>query len=392
MKSEATDTHEDGHAMCDIALISAQGEKFVDDWYGFMYLLCHFSANTYSVATRVAAHAQNTLFAIAFLASWIEKAPAKFSADFVDGTFKQLWRPVIARFRLHIPSTAKTQVYRPFASGLRGNLDQASCETAAVALANIAKYCLQDERLCCTSIPKLVEQTSGASAEKLLHILLPFLRRTQAQIEHNWDDLGFGMLGYLFTNTIDRFLRNYVQDQPAGVYYWSRPTVSCDCNDCFELNLFHTSVTQESRRFQVSKNRRQHLHVQLDRSRADCTHESMYVGIQRVLVVTKRNRGKMKYDAWLVRCRQAHEELTSFDQDVLRQLLKQNYAGTMALALVVFDAASSPDFLQPRCRTNAARENRTLPESSSRSVSQHTGKVAGMKRKAEVIDLCSDTE
>ena len=64
---------------------------------------------------------------------------------------------------------------------------------------------------------------------------------------------------------------------------------TCSCKDCVELIRFLKHPTTVQHRFKIGKERRRHLHQQLDGSRADATHITEHVGNPHTLVVTKTN-------------------------------------------------------------------------------------------------------
>ena len=64
---------------------------------------------------------------------------------------------------------------------------------------------------------------------------------------------------------------------------------TCSCKDCVELIQFLKHPTVVQHRFKISKQRRRHLHRQLDSSRAYVTHTTEHYGSPHTLVVTKTN-------------------------------------------------------------------------------------------------------
>ena len=69
---------------------------------------------------------------------------------------------------------------------------------------------------------------------------------------------------------------------------------TCLCMDCVELIQFLKHPTTVQHRFKISKQRRYHLHRQLDSSRADVTHTTEHIGSPHTLVVTKTNASHEK--------------------------------------------------------------------------------------------------
>ena len=64
---------------------------------------------------------------------------------------------------------------------------------------------------------------------------------------------------------------------------------TCSCKDCIELTRFLKHPVEVQHRFKIGKERRHHLHQQLDSSGVDATHTTECVGNPRTFVVTKTN-------------------------------------------------------------------------------------------------------
>jgi len=64
-------------------------------------------------------------------------------------------------------------------------------------------------------------------------------------------------------------------------------TLSCTCTDCQELQTFLKEPVEQVHRFRVKKERRQHLHQQIDQHQCDMTHQTERVGSPHTLVCTK---------------------------------------------------------------------------------------------------------
>jgi predicted 2-oxoglutarate/Fe(II)-dependent dioxygenase YbiX len=69
---------------------------------------------------------------------------------------------------------------------------------------------------------------------------------------------------------------------------WKRDdTLSCKCQDCRALGLFLRDPTLRIGRFPLRKERRQHLHRQIEKDQCDCTHVTERKGSPQTLVCTK---------------------------------------------------------------------------------------------------------
>ncbi len=84
----------------------------------------------------------------------------------------------------------------------------------------------------------------------------------------------------------------HVPVKPAD---YRRPAkLSCNCGDCRELSAFLANPDEEVHRFRVRKDRRQHLHQNIDRNGCDLTHITDRRGSPQTLVCTKTTAS---YDA-----------------------------------------------------------------------------------------------
>jgi hypothetical protein len=86
---------------------------------------------------------------------------------------------------------------------------------------------------------------------------------------------------------------------------WSRPAeLDCKCEDCRALSKFLCDPATRVGRFPLRKDRRQHLHQQIERHRCDCTHVTERKGSPQTLVCTKTQdsfeRRRNQYDVDLV--------------------------------------------------------------------------------------------
>jgi hypothetical protein len=69
---------------------------------------------------------------------------------------------------------------------------------------------------------------------------------------------------------------------------WTRDAaLGCKCDDCQALSSFLRDPAQQVGRFPLRKDRRQHLHQQIDKHQSDCTHVTDRRGSPQTLVCTK---------------------------------------------------------------------------------------------------------
>lgn len=78
---------------------------------------------------------------------------------------------------------------------------------------------------------------------------------------------------------------------PAPPIDWRQTVrVGCKCEDCRELQAFARDPDEQVHRFRVRKDRRRHLHSQIDRHGLDMTHVTERKGSPQTLVCTKTRR------------------------------------------------------------------------------------------------------
>jgi hypothetical protein len=66
--------------------------------------------------------------------------------------------------------------------------------------------------------------------------------------------------------------------------------IRCTCGDCRELQTFLFNPVEQTHRFRRRKDRRRHLHEQIQRHGLDMTHETERRGSPQTLVCTKNRR------------------------------------------------------------------------------------------------------
>ena len=69
---------------------------------------------------------------------------------------------------------------------------------------------------------------------------------------------------------------------------WAREAnLTCKCKDCQALSLFLRDPTQQVARFPMAKERRRHIHSQIESHGCDCTHDTEHRGSPHTLVCKK---------------------------------------------------------------------------------------------------------
>lgn len=132
------------------------------------------------------------------------------------------------------------------------------------------------------------------------------------------------------------FLLARSEEPPESPQDWRQDVkIVCGCDDCRELKAFASDPTTQTHHFRVRKERRQHLHQQIDRHRLDMTHVTVRTGSPQTLVCSKT---RARYER---RCHQYNEDLASMA--ALRPLMRETDGHVQTL----------------RARMNAARQRRS---------------------------------
>jgi hypothetical protein len=131
------------------------------------------------------------------------------------------------------------------------------------------------------------------------------------------------------------FLLARSEQPPESPKDWRQDVrIVCRCDDCRELQAFALDPATQTHRFRVRKERRQHLHQQIDRHRLDMTHVTERTGSPQTLVCSKT---RATYER---QCRQYNEDLASMA--ALRPLIGETDGDVQTL----------------RARMDAARQRR----------------------------------
>jgi len=129
-----------------------------------------------------------------------------------------------------------------------------------------------------------------------------------------------------FSRTLQVYRFQYIQPKPSGGD-WSCSPEGCGrghCADCQKLDTFFLDPQKAVERFSVSKNRRQHLHQCLNS--AGHSHETDRSTYPETLVVKKaESKSHKAYKAWKARVVEAEKLLGAMGQDMLKELLREQY-------------------------------------------------------------------
>ncbi|KAI5920064.1 hypothetical protein F4810DRAFT_684590 [Camillea tinctor] len=165
----------------------------------------------------------------------------------------------------------------------------------------------------------------------LLVDLIPVLEKYNANLSApGWQQL--------YNSVLSAYLYNYVKIKPVNQPRIQR-RVFCrkDCKDCRILNAFLGNDAETVAEFPVNRQRRHHIHSQLDSIRSGCTHETARDTIPETLVVVKRNTAQFAERKWHEREIKALENLAVFNQEKLRVLLGNSYQCITDLSMLNID-------------------------------------------------------
>ncbi|KAK3113278.1 hypothetical protein LTR53_009592 [Teratosphaeriaceae sp. CCFEE 6253] len=373
--STTTVSGQDGGALADILLIDSTSGWFRDE-LSRLVLQC------------VREHATDTYFAISFLAAWGSRSETTFSKNLIASVYGDVAQAMLPKFQVTIKerTAPQPQAYSRYAMPM-AQLKQNSQEKA------------QQRRKFGHDLHAVWQRTTASpgplhSAALLRAIIsdvksrrhglvfdthLAFLQFLLPDAVGQLDGLMYPLLRDTFSTILEEYVYMYVGPQPgSGGGTLSRSTYACRCKDCWPVNLFLASSTQYVGRFQMGKTRRQHVHNMLDARRFDGTHTTKRTSREpQTLVVTKRNREAQVSDAWLRRCRIAHEEIRNLHAVSLRRIIPLTYDRIVAMDMVIASPGRRPSFLPatvlPRHTPAPPNQGRSVPGT-------------------EVIDLCGDSD
>ncbi len=127
-------------------------------------------------------------------------------------------------------------------------------------------------------------------------ILVPALAKI-----HQWDAAVYGLWAHSA-----EFLLRRSGHPPESPKDWRQDVkLSCACADCRELRAFTLDPVEQTHRFRVRQDRRQHLHQQIEKHSLDMTHVTDRKGSPQTLVCTKDRRSYKR------RCEQYRKDIAA---------------------------------------------------------------------------------
>ena len=285
-----------------------------------------------------------------------------------------------------------------------------SPEVLAQFLSRIATAGTEAEELHEQVVAKLIDTAPRLTSTELHHLWVPFLHSLLAILASEPADvLARPCYRTMFSTLLKTYLKIYVRRPPVKDTSLVRPTVSCYCGDCRELNDFLSSATRTTGVFALNQKRRRHLHSGLDSARVDCTHETRRQGSPYQLIVTKTFKThEQTRRAWETRRSQATQLLAGFDQVKLRVVFGADYDAIVGMKQLLITPRPPPAQIQATAAAVAPSPLRValapLQSGINRPRAVAVGvpgkpaptQIAGTKRKEpsggmiEVIDLTSD--
>ncbi|CAD0084108.1 unnamed protein product, partial [Aureobasidium vineae] len=337
-----------------------------------------------------------TSFMMAFLSKMFESSGSL--TENVLSISKPLIRIVITNFSLRKsqpPQPRPTYTYETYGAS---SVKQAPRKPALDGriLANVLGHMrnLQLHEHGQLLVASIISETSSMDPQDYKHTMLPCLKSIIVRLLEGKDETD--MYKELFQTCLSRYINRFVGQEPVQIN-WSRNPVRCNCRDCMDLNAFLRSPVDRVKRLRVSKQRRHHLHTQLD-TYTDCTHITER-GYKETLVVTKQGKSfEENLKTWTDKAKSAlatlrsleDQESTSDSPSQLRKLLGDKYAEIMTLRRVGIMTATQQEPTQTVVASSSASNAATAGTSTTTATQPGIPQIAGRKRKAVVIDLTYD--
>jgi len=155
-------------------------------------------------------------------------------------------------------------------------------------------------------------------------ILVPALRTLQ-----NWNVSAEKLWGHCA-----EFILQRSEHPPEPPKNWRQEIkLSCGCVDCLELQAFTLDPTEKIHRFRVRKDRRQHLHQQIEKDNLDMMHVTDRAGSPQTLVCTKDRRTYKRL------CDQYNKDIEALDQlaKLAEKSANKNLVALKRIAMVLLN-------------------------------------------------------
>ena len=159
--------------------------------------------------------------------------------------------------------------------------------------------------------------TETMNAIDSLRQMVPLLSKYNIPLDHPF-------YSTVFRNAFDSYIIKYVGQEPEKSRTWERRAMLCECNDiCAGVNEFLQHPKVQTRAFlESSKTIRDHVKRELQRAGVRCTQR---VEGQTILLTKIDEAYQSKYHGWSFRKDHASRVLASFDKEVLKAILGDQY-------------------------------------------------------------------
>lgn len=117
----------------------------------------------------------------------------------------------------------------------------------------------------------------------LRKILIPFLKKLTPLYANTNNDA----YQKLYEHCVEKLQDATAQPIPKPTDWKQNVKLTCSCEDCQELQAFISNPDERKHRFKIKKERRQHLHQQIEKHQCDIEHETERKGSPQTLVCTK---------------------------------------------------------------------------------------------------------
>ena len=180
---------------------------------------------------------------------------------------------------------------------------------------------------------RIASEASNADDRTLIIIFIPFLQILRHVMEQN--SVPFTTQDYrnLFQYIIALFIIEHVKMEPSRPANQTCPRAGCgagrQCGDCWELDEFLRSPSQQCMDMTRTGQRRDHVERRVLASQSPyfrCdTIKNRHAPHTLRITKTLNEAWEASHSAWLRRCAQAKDMLAAIGHDALRQLLGNEY-------------------------------------------------------------------
>ncbi|ETS85779.1 hypothetical protein PFICI_03804 [Pestalotiopsis fici W106-1] len=170
-----------------------------------------------------------------------------------------------------------------------------------------------------------VRDTAAIPSQEYDQLYIPVLHGLISSFEKHKVPLAQPAVQAAFKSILGGYILKYVGQEPR-IINWTRDLTKCTCYDCRSLNAFLGNPSRERGYFPLAQNRRDHLTDMLRSSKINCDLEVSRSGSPHTLIVTKKVKHKREStDYWIKLRLRAEDKISTFDQEILKLLLEDQY-------------------------------------------------------------------